>query len=118
MAKKSMRERELKRDNLVAKYKAKRDAIKAELKICYKQLSEEESKGADAGDIDAIIDKIDELQLKLDKMPNNARPKRQRNRCRLTGRPRGYYRKFGLSRNMLRLLAMKGLVPGVVKSSW
>ena len=59
-----------------------------------------------------------EAMLKLQKLPRNGSAVRQRNRCFLTGRPRGYYRKFGLSRNKLRELIMKGDVPGVIKSSW
>ncbi|MDQ2694328.1 MAG: 30S ribosomal protein S14, partial [Pseudomonadota bacterium] len=59
-----------------------------------------------------------EAQLKLRALPRNASPVRMRNRCRLTGRPQGYYRKFGLSRNKLREAAMRGDIPGLRKSSW
>ncbi|NJN45532.1 MAG: 30S ribosomal protein S14 [Candidatus Competibacteraceae bacterium] len=59
-----------------------------------------------------------EAQLKLQELPRNASPVRLHNRCRLTGRPRGYYRKFGLSRNKLREAAMRGDVPGLRKASW
>jgi small subunit ribosomal protein S14 len=59
-----------------------------------------------------------EAQIALQKLPRDSSPSRMRNRCRLTGRPRGYYRKFGLARNKLRDLMMRGEVPGVVKASW
>ena len=59
-----------------------------------------------------------EARLKLQKLPRDASPVRVRNRCALTGRPRGVYRKFGLGRNKLRDLALKGEVPGVIKASW
>ena len=97
MAKVSMIEREKKRQAAVAKYAKKR----AELK--------------------AIInnpDSSEEERLKLQKQPRNASKSRLRNRCGLTGRPHGFYRKFGLSRNKLREAAMRGDVPGLVKSSW
>ena len=63
-------------------------------------------------------EEIDEAIVKLQKLPRDSSPSRQRNRCRLSGRPRGYFRKFGLSRNKLREAAMRGDVPGLVKSSW
>lgn len=101
MAKQSMIQRELKRAKTVNKYAAKRAALKA---------------------IIADMNKSDEerydAQLKLQALPRNASPCRQRNRCRITGRPHGYYRKFGLSRNKLREHAMQGDVPGLVKASW
>ncbi len=101
MAKTSMIQREIKRAKTVKKYAAKRAALKA---------------------IIADVNKTDEerydAQLKLQALPRNASPCRQRNRCRLTGRPHGYYRKFGLSRNKLREHAMAGNVPGLVKASW
>ena len=101
MAKQSMIQREIKRAKTVNKYAAKRTALKA---------------------IIADINKSDEerydAQLKLQALPRNASPCRQRNRCRITGRPHGYYRKFGLSRNKLREHAMQGDVPGLVKASW
>jgi small subunit ribosomal protein S14 len=59
-----------------------------------------------------------EARLKLQQLPRNASPSRQRNRCQLTGRPRGVFRKFGLCRNKIRELAFKGEIPGVVKASW
>ena len=101
MAKKSMVAREVKRKNVNNRDAAKRAALKAQ--IIDESLSDEER-------WDAMI--------KLQKLPRNGSRCRQRNRCVLTGRPRGYYRKFGLSRNKLRELIMRGEVPGVVKSSW
>ncbi|XID74733.1 30S ribosomal protein S14 [Alkanindiges sp. WGS2144] len=101
MAKKSMINRELKREKAVAKYAAKRAELKAT--IANGNASDEER-------LDAM--------LKLQGLPRNASPVRLRNRCGLTGRPHGYFRKFGLSRNMLRLMVMQGDVPGVVKASW
>lgn len=89
MAKESMKAREVKRARMVAKYAAKRAALKK------------------AGDYTA-----------LDKLPKNASPVRIHNRCKLTGRPRGYMRVFGLSRNMFRLMALEGKIPGVTKASW
>ena len=89
MAKESMKARERKREALVAKYADKRAALKA------------------AGDYDA-----------LQKLPKNASPVRLHNRCKLTGRPRGYMRQFGVSRVTFREMAVKGLIPGVKKSSW
>lgn len=113
MAKKSIKERELKRELLVKKYQAKRADIKTQLASCYAELVNTD------GEHGEIYEKIDVLQRRLDTaIPRNATPKRQRNRCRLTGRPRGVYRKFQLSRGMLRKMAMMGLVPGVRKSSW
>ena len=101
MAKKSMIAREAKRTKLVAKYAAKRKALKATI------ISEEES----------FEDKMAAVTA-LAKLPRDSSPARQRNRCRITGRPHGYYRKFGLSRNKLREAAMRGDVPGLVKASW
>jgi small subunit ribosomal protein S14 len=101
MAKQSMIEREKKRAKTVAKFAAKR----AELKKASVDVSL---------DYDARMDAMDALM----KLPRNASPVRQRNRCRLTGRPHGVYKKFGLSRNMLRELVMKGDVPGLRKASW
>jgi len=89
MAKESMKAREVKRARLAARYAAKRAALKK------------------AGDYTA-----------LDKLPRNASPVRQHNRCKLTGRPRGYMRTFGLSRNMFRKMALEGKIPGVTKASW
>ncbi|WP_069789640.1 30S ribosomal protein S14 [Cyanobacterium sp. IPPAS B-1200] len=100
MAKKSMIAREAKRAKLIAKYADKR----AELKEQFKQAQDP-------------LEKL-ELQRQLQQLPLNSSPVRQRNRCWVTGRPRGYYSDFGLSRNVLREWAHKGLLPGVVKSSW
>lgn len=101
MAKKSMKNRELKRQQTVAKYAAKRAALKA---IIVNPNSTPEARW--------------EAQIALQKQPRDASAARLRNRCRLTGRPHGVYRKFGLSRNMLRQAAMRGDVPGLVKASW
>ncbi|WP_127470099.1 30S ribosomal protein S14 [Thiomicrorhabdus aquaedulcis] len=101
MAKQSMIQREKKRAETVAKFSAKRALYKEQ--IVNMSLSFEERMEA--------MDKLQEL-------PRNASPVRQRNRCRITGRPHGVYRKFGLSRNMLRQLAMQGDVPGLRKASW
>jgi small subunit ribosomal protein S14 len=101
MAKNSMIAREEKRARTVKKYAARRAELKAIIKS--PNSSDEERYTA---------------QLKLQALPRDASPSRQRNRCRLTGRPHGYYRKFGLSRNKLREAAMRGDVPGLVKASW
>lgn len=89
MARESVKARQRKREYLVAKYAAKRAALKAE------------------GNYEA-----------LDKLPKNASPVRLRNRCQLTGRPRGYMRHFGICRNIFRDMALDGKIPGVRKSSW
>ena len=101
MAKKSMINRELKREKTVAKYAEKRAQLKAI--ISDTNASEEER-------LDAM--------LALQALPRNASPVRLRNRCGVTGRPHGYFRKFGLSRNMIREKVMQGDVPGVHKASW
>ncbi|WP_027349308.1 30S ribosomal protein S14 [Halotalea alkalilenta] len=101
MAKKSMVERELKRTQLVKKYAARR----AELKAIIQSVSSSDEEKFDA-------------QLKLQSLPRDSSPVRRRNRCRITGRPHGYYNKFGLGRNKLREAAMRGDVPGLTKSSW
>lgn len=101
MAKACMVNREIKRIRLVNKYAAKRAELKAAIKN--PSLSEEERTAA--------IEK-------LNKMPRDASSVRVRNRCNITGRPHGYYRKFGLARNKLREAAMRGDVPGLVKASW
>jgi len=101
MAKQSMIEREKKRAKVVAKFAIKRDALKKASVDMAK--SYEERMAAMEG---------------LAALPRNASPVRQRNRCRLTGRPHGVYKKFGLSRNMLRELAMQGDIPGLRKASW
>ncbi|MCC9137657.1 30S ribosomal protein S14 [Pontibacter silvestris] len=89
MAREAVKARELKRQKTVAKYAAKRAELKAN------------------GDYEA-----------LDKLPRNASPVRLHNRCKLTGRPRGYMRKFGISRVTFRELASAGKIPGVTKASW
>lgn len=101
MAKISMKQREKKRTQLVAKHAAKRAALK---EIIRNPNSSVEDQWA--------------AQLQLQKLPRDSAKVRQRNRCKLTGRPHGYYRKFGLSRIKLREAAMRGDVPGLVKSSW
>jgi small subunit ribosomal protein S14 len=101
MAKTSMIERERKRERMVKRYARKRAQIKA--RISEAGNSQQERREATAA---------------LHKLPRNASPTRLRNRCHLTGRPKGYYRKFGLARNKLRETAMHGDVPGLVKSSW
>lgn len=101
MAKVSMINRELKRQKTAKKYAAKRAALKA---IIANPKSSDDDRW--------------EAQLKLQKLPRNASPCRQVRRCNLTGRPHAVYRKFGLSRNKLREAAMRGDVPGLVKSSW
>ncbi len=100
MAKESMKNRELKRQLTVAKYAKKRAELKAI--IANPNSSAEERWNA---------------QVALQKQPRDASASRLRNRCRLTGRPHGFYRKFGLSRNKLREAAMRGDVPGLVKAS-
>lgn len=89
MAKESMKAREVKRAKMVAKYAAKRERLKAE------------------GDYEA-----------LQKIPKNASPVRMHNRCKITGRPKGYMRQFGISRIQFREMASSGLIPGVRKASW
>ncbi len=101
MAKKSMINREEKRQKTVAKFAKKRDELKA---IIRNPKTGEEERW--------------EAMLKLQTLPRNANPVRLRNRCGLTGRPHGFFRKFGLGRNKLREAVMNGDVPGVVKASW
>ena len=101
MAKQSLIQRELKRDNLVAKYAAKHAEFKAIANDAKK--SDEERAAA---------------RLGLQKLPRNANPTRQRNRCAITGRPRGTFRQFGLARAKIRELAFTGDIPGVTKASW
>ncbi len=101
MAKLALKNREAKRAKTVAKDAAKRAELLAI--INNSKLSEEERM---------------EARLKFQQLPRNASPVRQRNRCELTGRPRGFFRKFGLCRNKLREVAMRGEVPGMIKASW
>jgi small subunit ribosomal protein S14 len=101
MAKLSMINRERKRAVLVIRYATKRLALKTIIK-----------------DMSLNEDERQDARIRLNKMPRDASPSRKRNRCALTGRPHGYYRKFGLSRNKLREAAMRGDVPGLVKASW
>ncbi|MRI32964.1 30S ribosomal protein S14 [Endozoicomonas sp. OPT23] len=101
MAKVSMKQRELKRQRTVAKFAEKRAALKA---IISSPATSEDERW------DAVVS--------LQKQPRNASAARLRNRCRITGRPHGYLRKFGLSRIKLREAAMRGDVPGLVKASW
>ncbi len=101
MAKKAMIEREKKREKLVKQYAAKR----AELK----EIANDESKP---------MEERFKARLKLAKLPRNSSATRLHNRCQLTGRPHAYYRKLKISRIALRDLGSKGLLPGVVKSSW
>lgn len=101
MAKLSIINRELKRVNTVKKYAAKRAELKEIL-----------------SSVQATEEAKDEARRKFQSLPRNASPSRIRNRCRVTGRPHGYYRKFGLSRNKLRESAMQGFIPGLVKASW
>ncbi|MCS6765165.1 MAG: 30S ribosomal protein S14 [Candidatus Protistobacter heckmanni] len=101
MAKFSLIEREKKRAKLVAKYAARRAELKA--LIADQSKTEEERY---------------EARLKLQQLPRNASPTRQRNRCALTGRPRGVFRKFGLARSKIREIGFKGEIPGLTKASW
>ena len=101
MAKQSLINREAKRAKLVKKYAARRAELKAIL----------DNPGLEPEEHEAA-------RRKLAKLPRDSSPVRLRNRCRLTGRPKGCYRKFGLGRNMLREAAMRGDVPGLVKASW
>lgn len=101
MAKLALINREQKRADLVKKYSTKR----AELKAIIDDQSKSEEDRYDA-------------RLKLQALPRNANPTRQRNRCAITGRPRGTFRKFGLGRTKLREVAMRGEIPGMTKASW
>lgn len=101
MAKLALKNREAKRAKTVAKYAAKRAELMAII---------DNAKLGDEERMDA--------RLKLQELPRNASPVRQRNRCTLTGRPRGVFKKFGLCRNKLREIAMRGEVPGMSKASW
>ena len=101
MAKKSMVEREKKREKLVAQYAAKRAALK--------EIANDETKS---------MEERCKARLALAKLPRNSSPTRLHNRCQLTGRPHAYYRKLKVSRIMLRELGSNGEIPGLVKSSW
>jgi small subunit ribosomal protein S14 len=101
MAKTSMVMREHKRTKLVKKYAAKRTALK---EIIHNIHTSDEDRAV--------------AQEKLNSLPRDSSPSRQRSRCSITGRPRGVYRKFGLGRNKLREAAMNGEIPGLTKASW
>ena len=101
MAKKAMVERERKRQRLVAKHEAARNAMKEKL-----------------GDQELPLEERFLITMKLAKMPRNSSTTRLHNRCQLTGRPKGYYRKLKISRIALRELGGSGQIPGMVKSSW
>ena len=100
MAKKGMIEREKKRAHLVEKYASKRAELKEQLRTAT-----------------SAAKKL-EISRQIQRLPRDSSATRKRNRCMVTGRPRGYYRDFGLSRNVFREWAHEGLLPGVVKSSW
>ena len=101
MAKVSMIQRDRKRQRMVNRYAKRRAAARATIK-----------------DPSSTLEERMAAQETLQKMPRDASPMRLRNRCSITGRPRGYYRRFGLGRNKLREAAMRGDVPGLTKSSW
>lgn len=101
MAKVSMIEREKKRAKTVARFADKRATLKAII-----------------ASVNSSDDERWEAQVKLQKLPRDASPSRQRRRCRISGRPHGVYRKFGLCRNFIREAAMRGDVPGLTKASW
>jgi len=101
MAKLAVKLRDKKRRQMVEKFKAKRAAL---LDIIQDSRASDEAR--------------EEARAKLQSLPRDASPVRLRNRCALTGRPRGVYRKFGLGRNKLRELALRGEVPGIIKASW
>ncbi len=101
MAKQALLQRELKREKLAAKFAKKHTELKAIAKSA--QRSEEER---------------DAARLALQKLPRNANPTRQRNRCEITGRPRGTFNQFGLARAKIRELAFAGEIPGITKASW
>jgi small subunit ribosomal protein S14 len=101
MAKLALKLRDQKRRQTVEKFKARRAAL---MDIIQDPRASDEAR--------------EEARAKLQKLPRDASPVRLRNRCAMTGRPRGVYRKFGLGRNKLRELALRGEVPGVIKASW
>jgi small subunit ribosomal protein S14 len=100
MAKQGMIQREKKRERLIAKYATKRESLKEQLK-----------------NTTSFKDRV-ALYKKLEHIPRNSAPSRHRNRCWVTGRSRGYYKDFGLSRHVLREMGNEGLIPGLKKSSW
>jgi len=100
MAKQGMIQREKKRERLVAKHILKRESIKEDLKS-----------------VSSFQERL-ALYKKFERIPRNSSPSRQRNRCWVTGRSRGFYRDFGLSRHVLREMGNDGLIPGLKKSSW
>ena len=100
MAKQSMIQRENKRERLIAKHMAKRESIKEELK-----------------NANSFQERLS-LYKKFERIPRNSSPSRHRNRCWVTGRSRGFYKDFGLSRHVLREMGNDGLIPGLKKSSW
>ena len=101
MAKTSMIEREIKRAKLAKRYAGKRAELKARII-----------------DPNVGMEEKQEAMVALQKLPRDSAPSRQKNRCQLTGRPHGFYRKFGLGRNKLREATMRGDVPGLRKASW
>ena len=101
MAKLSLINRDIKRAKLAEKFAAKRAALKATI--------DDQSKSAE---------ERYEARLQLQQLPRNANPTRQRNRCVITGRPRGVFKKFGLTRHKVREMAMRGEIPGMTKASW
>jgi small subunit ribosomal protein S14 len=101
MAKQALLQRELKRDKLVAKFAKKHAVLKAT------------SNDANRSDEERAL-----ARLELQKLPRNSNPTRQRNRCAITGRPRGTFRQFGLARAKIRELAFAGDIPGITKASW
>ncbi len=101
MAKQSMVQRDLKRAKIVAKYAKKRAEIKEII-----------------ANPETSFEDMMEAYVKLQKLPRNSSPSRMRNRCQISGRPRGYYRKFGLSKTQFREAAMRGDIPGLKKASW
>jgi len=100
MAKQSMIQREVKRERLILKHAKKREALKKNLKT-----------------VGSFQERIS-LYKKFEKLPPNSAPSRHRNRCWVTGRSRGFYKDFGLSRHVLREMAYEGMIPGLKKSSW
>lgn len=113
MAKKSVNYRNIRRKKMVEQYATKRQALKTEIAQLIVQADK-----ADGDERSALLSKQYKSQRKLQQLPRDASPTRVVNRCSITGRSRGVYRRVGLSRIKFRELAMLGLIPGVVKSSW